>query len=54
MEIKNIKKDDKKNVTVTIRTFGSYSKWMKKNNISPTKVFNEAVKELMKPNESSD
>jgi len=47
MEIQDVKKDERKKSNITIRTFPSYSKWMKENNISPTKIFNEAVKELM-------
>ncbi len=48
MEIKNIQRIERKSVPIGIRTFPSYSEWMKKNNVSPTALFNEAVKELMK------
>jgi hypothetical protein len=47
MEIKNVLKDEKKKKTMTVRTFVSYCEWMTKNKVSPTKVFNEAVKQLM-------
>ena len=47
MEIKKVKKEERKSKTVTVRTFPSYCKWMSENKVSPTKVFNEAVKELM-------
>ena len=47
MEIKNVKKEERKKVTITLRTYPSYSKWMKENEVSPSKVFNEAVKELI-------
>lgn len=47
MNIKNVKKEEQKKVTITLRTFPSYSKWMKENEVSPTKIFNESVKELM-------
>jgi len=47
MEIKNIKKIERRNKIISIRTYKAYSEWMKENNISPSKVFNEAVKELM-------
>ena len=48
MEIKNMKRTERKTVSIGIRTFPKYSKWMKEQNISPTALFNEAVKELMK------
>ncbi len=47
MEIKNIQKIERKSIPIGIRTFPSYSEWMKKKNISPTALFNEAIKELM-------
>ena len=47
MEIKQVQKDEKKSKTITVRTFPTYSKWMKENSVSPTKVFNETLKELM-------
>jgi len=47
MNIEKLKKEERKSKTITLRTFPSYSKWMRKNNISPTKVFNETIKELM-------
>jgi len=46
MDIKDVVKDEMKTTTITIRTFPSYSRWMKKNKVSPTKLFNEAVLEL--------
>ncbi len=48
MEIKNIQRIERKSVSIGIRTFPKYSKWMKENKVSPTALFNEAVKELMK------
>jgi len=48
MEIKNIQRIERKSVPISVRTFPAYSTWMKENKISPTKLFNEAVKELMK------
>lgn len=47
MEIKDIQKEERKSKTITVRTFPSFSKWMKSNKISPTKAFNESIKELM-------
>ena len=48
MKIQNIQRIERKNVSIGVRTFTSYSKWMKANKVSPTALFNEAVKELMK------
>lgn len=55
MKIEDIKKDDleKKSVMISVRTYLSYSKWMKENEVSPTKLFNKAIEELMK-NEKQD
>ena len=47
MEIKNIQKIETKKVVITIRTYPEYSKWMKEHNVSPSKLFNETLKELM-------
>ena len=47
MEIQNIQRKERKNVPLSIRTYKSYSKFMGKNNISPTALFNEALKELI-------
>ena len=46
MEIKNIQRKNRRNVTISIRTTEEYSKFLKEQNISPTALFNEAVKEL--------
>ena len=46
MEIENIKKQEIRSKVITVRTYPSYSEWIKENKISPSKVFNEAVKEL--------
>lgn len=50
MEIKNIQKDykkDLKSVMMSIRTTKEVSQFMKEKNISPTKLFNESIKELI-------
>ena len=49
MEIDKVKKteNEKRTKTISIRTFPSFCKWMKDNDVSPSKVFNEAIKELM-------
>ena len=51
MDIKDVQKsvkDEKRSKSINIRTFPSYSKWMSKNNVSPSAVFNQAIEELMK------
>lgn len=47
MKIKDIQKEERKTISINLRTFPAYSKWMKDNKISPTKAFNESIKELM-------
>lgn len=47
MNIKNVKKRELKNVSMTIRTTKSKSKWMKEFGVSPSMVFDEAIKELI-------
>ena len=51
MDIQNVQKnykEDLKSKVISIRTTKGVSEWMKENKISPTKVFNEAIKELRK------
>ena len=48
MEIEKVQKREIKSVNISVRTTKTLSKFMKDNNISPNKVFDEAVKELMK------
>lgn len=49
MEIKQVQKsDERKTKSITVRTSPSNCKFLAKNNISPTKVFNLAVEELKK------
>lgn len=43
---KKIEKNKTKTVTITIRLTQKLSAWLKKENLSPTGIFNEAVKEL--------
>lgn len=47
MKIKQIQKNENKSKIISVRTFPSYSKWMNKNKISPTKLFNISIDELM-------
>ena len=48
MEIKNIQRDKRieKRVPLSIRIPKRLSDWLRKNNISPTKLFVEAIEEL--------
>ena len=48
MELADIKKGERKDVILTVRTTKENSKWMKDNNISPTLMFNEAIRDLKK------
>lgn len=51
MDIKKVKKknaENMKSVRMQIRTTPKISKWMKKNNVSPSLVFDKAIEELMK------
>jgi len=51
IELEKVKKKDPeemKSVRMQIRTTPKISKWMKENHVSPSKVFDYAVKELMK------
>ena len=47
MEIENVRKTETRNKILSIRTYKSYCEFMSKNDISPSKVFNESIKELM-------
>lgn len=48
MEIKNVQKRERKSVVMSIRITKKVSAWMKEKNVSPTAVFNEAIKDLIK------
>lgn len=48
MEIKDIKKRERRSKVMSIRTTAEISEWMRKNNVSPTALFNRAALELMK------
>ena len=47
MEIKNIQRKERKTKVISIRTTRTICKWMNKNKVSPSKLFNEAVAELI-------
>ena len=51
MEIKDIQKKELREKVITIRTYPSYSSWMKENSVSPSILFNKALEELMKQGE---
>jgi len=48
MELKEIQKKELREKVITIRTYQSYSDWMKENKVSPSILFNKALEELMK------
>lgn len=49
MDMKNVKrKEQPKNVRLNLKTTEEISEWMKKENISPQLIFDEAIKELKK------
>ncbi len=50
MEIKNIQKrnEDAKHIMISMRITQEVSNWLRENNISPTGLFNEAVKDVEK------
>ena len=47
MKLNDIQKKELKEKVLTIRTYPSYSDWIKKNQISPSLLFNKALEELM-------
>jgi hypothetical protein len=48
MEIKELQNRERRTIAVSIRTFPSYSIWLKEKEISPSKMFNKCIEELMK------
>ncbi|HEC66143.1 MAG TPA: hypothetical protein ENI23_12690 [bacterium] len=53
MEIKDMKKKQRRKVAMSIRTTQEISKWMKENDVSPTTLFHEAATELMEKTKQS-
>lgn len=47
MELDDVRRIQKKDVIMTIRTTKEKSVWMKNNNISPSLLFDKAIEELM-------
>ena len=45
---KDLEKPELREVKIEVRTFPSYSKWLKKRDISPSRLLNKAIEELMK------
>jgi len=48
MKKQEVKKQERKSVQIGIRTFPSYSKFMKEEGLSPNAIFNKSIEELMK------
>ena len=50
MELKNVQVEykERKDVRINLGTTKKISKWMKDNSVSPQRVFDETLKELMK------
>ena len=47
MEIKDVQKKERKTIKISIRTYPSFSKWMREKGVSPNAIFDLAVRELM-------
>jgi len=47
MEINDVTRNENKSVVMTVRTTKQISEFMKKNNISPSKVFDKAIREII-------
>ncbi len=50
MKKQDVQNKERKSVTISIRTYPKYSEWMKENNVSPNKVFDKALEELIEKN----
>lgn len=48
MDKEQVQEKENKSKIISVRTSLSYSKWMKKNKINPSKLFNLSIEELMK------
>jgi hypothetical protein len=48
MEINELKRPELRKQMISIRTFPSYSKWLKEKDISPSAMFNKCVEELIR------
>jgi len=54
MEIQKIQRKEKKSVMLSFRITPSESKYMRENNISPSLLFREALKELILTNKEKE
>ena len=53
MKLKEVQKEDVKDVVVTARITKNDSKWLKENNVSPSLLFEKALEELRKNSKGS-
>lgn len=53
IKINDLKKQELREKVIYVRTTETISKWMAKNKISPSKLFNEAAEVIMTQNETS-
>jgi hypothetical protein len=44
IDISKVKKTETKSIKIAVRTFPTYAKWLNQNDVSPTLLFNEAIK----------
>lgn len=54
MEINKVKRKPNKTIQIGLKISAEESTWMKENDISPTAVFKEALKELMEDDEDAE
>lgn len=47
VELKDLQKPELRETIISVRTFPSYASWMKDKKISPSRLFNKAIEELM-------
>lgn len=47
VELKDLQRPELREINLSVRTFPSYSKWLKEKKISPSRLFNKTVEELM-------
>jgi len=54
MEINELQNQERRSVGISLRTYPSYSLWLKEKSISPSRIFNKAVEELMEKEKQED
>ena len=47
VELKDLQRPELRSTSISVRTFPSYATWMKKNKVSPSRLLNKAIEELM-------